>query len=149
MDLVIEEGVKTREWAAVFSGGEARVRDVFSMRQNCERQSCRATVKKIGVRPSHETGRWLNNRLENSHLPFRRRTLAMLRLLRMRSVNKFFPFHCTVQIILRRNAISTRAILQSDLHHAFRPVTAVLLGLNSRSPLKAMLIQTLPTSSKT
>lgn len=38
---------------------------------------------------NRETGRWVNNRAENSHLPFRRRELALLRFRRMRSLQKF------------------------------------------------------------
>ena len=37
-----------------------------------------AAVKVIGNAGRQETGRWLNNRAENSHLPFRRRERAML-----------------------------------------------------------------------
>ena len=36
-------------------------------------------MKVIGNADRQETGRWLNNRAENSHLPFRRRERAMLR----------------------------------------------------------------------
>ena len=43
-----------------------------------------------------ETGRWLNNRVENSHLPFRRRERAMLRFRRMRSLQKFAAVHASV-----------------------------------------------------
>jgi putative transposase len=38
-----------------------------------------AALKEIGGEARQETGRWLNNRAENSHLPFRRRERAMLR----------------------------------------------------------------------
>ena len=38
-----------------------------------------AAMKVIGNAPKQETGRWLNKRAENSHLPFRRRERAMLR----------------------------------------------------------------------
>lgn len=38
-----------------------------------------AALKEIGVADKQETGRWLNNRVENSHLPFRRRERAMQR----------------------------------------------------------------------
>ena len=37
-----------------------------------------AAMKEIGNAGVHETGRWLNNRAENSHQPFRRRERAML-----------------------------------------------------------------------
>ena len=43
-----------------------------------------------------ETGRWLNNRIENSHLPFRRRERAMQRFRRMRSLQKFAAVHASV-----------------------------------------------------
>ena len=42
------------------------------------------------------TGRWLNNRAENSHLPFRRRERAMQRFRRMRSLQKFAAVHASV-----------------------------------------------------
>jgi putative transposase len=38
-------------------------------------------------------GRWLNNRAENSHLPFRRRERAMLRFRRMHTLQKFASVH--------------------------------------------------------
>ena len=45
-----------------------------------------AAMKVIGNADKQETGRWLNNRAENSHLPFRRRERAMLRFRRMRTL---------------------------------------------------------------
>jgi putative transposase len=42
-----------------------------------------AALKEIGAAKRQETGRWLNNRAENSHLPFRRRERAMPRFRRM------------------------------------------------------------------
>jgi len=48
-----------------------------------------AALKEIGATDRQETGRWLNNRVENSHLPFRRRERAMLRFRPMRSLQKF------------------------------------------------------------
>ncbi|WP_167072026.1 DDE-type integrase/transposase/recombinase [Sphingomonas vulcanisoli] len=41
-------------------------------------------------------GRHANNRVENSHLPFRRRERAMLRFRRMRSLQKFASVHANV-----------------------------------------------------
>jgi putative transposase len=48
------------------------------------------------VSDRQETGRWLNNRGENSHLPFRRRERAMLRFRRTRSLQKFASVHASV-----------------------------------------------------
>jgi putative transposase len=55
-----------------------------------------AAMKNIGNAEMQETGRWRNNRAENSHLPFRRRELAMLRFRRMRSSQKFVTVHASV-----------------------------------------------------
>lgn len=54
-----------------------------------------AALKEIGEARRQETGRWLNNRAENSHLPFRRRERAMLRFRRMRSLQKFAAVHAS------------------------------------------------------
>lgn len=55
-----------------------------------------AAMKVIGNAKKQETGRWLNNRAENSHLPFRRRERAMLRFRQMRSLQKFVAVHSSV-----------------------------------------------------
>ena len=55
-----------------------------------------AAMKDLGIEDRQETGRWLNNRAENSHLPFRRRERAMLRFRRMRSLQKFASVHASV-----------------------------------------------------
>lgn len=55
-----------------------------------------AAMKVIGNAERQETGRWLNNRAENSHQPFRRRERAMLRFRRMRTLQKFTSVHASV-----------------------------------------------------
>ncbi len=55
-----------------------------------------AALKEIGADARQETGRWANNRAENSHLSFRRRERAMLRFRRMRSLQKFAAVHASV-----------------------------------------------------
>ena len=55
-----------------------------------------AALKEIGNADRQETGRWVNNRAENSHLPFRRRERAMLRFRRLRSLQKFVSVHAAV-----------------------------------------------------
>ncbi len=55
-----------------------------------------AAMKVIGNANRQETGRWRNNRAENSHLPFRRRERAMHRFRRMRSLQKFVSVHASV-----------------------------------------------------
>ena len=54
-------------------------------------------MKVIGTADRQETGRWVNNRVENSHLSFRRRERAMLRFRQMRSLQKFVSVHASVQ----------------------------------------------------
>ena len=55
-----------------------------------------AALKILGAAESQATGRWLNNRAENSHLPFRRKERAKLRFRRMRSLQKFAAVHASV-----------------------------------------------------
>ena len=55
-----------------------------------------AAMGTIGNSSKQETGRWLNNRAENSHLPFRRRERAMLRFRQMRSLQKFAAVHSSI-----------------------------------------------------
>ena len=55
-----------------------------------------AAMKVIGNADRQETGRWKNNRAENSHLPFRRRERAMQRFRSMRTLQKFVAVHASV-----------------------------------------------------
>ncbi len=59
-------------------------------------RSYRAAMKEIGNEGRQETGRWLNNRAENSHLPFRRREQAMLKFRRPKSLQKFVTIHASI-----------------------------------------------------
>jgi len=58
--------------------------------------SYRAAMKVIGNERRKEVGRHLNNRAENSHLPFRRKERVMLRFRLMRSLQKFVAVHSSV-----------------------------------------------------
>ena len=55
-----------------------------------------AAMKVISNVDKQKTGRWLNNRAENSHQPFRRRERAMLRFRRTRTLQKFVSIHSLV-----------------------------------------------------
>jgi len=55
-----------------------------------------AAMKEIGNADRQQTGRWMNNRAENSHLPFRRRERAMSRFRRMRNLQKFAAVYSSV-----------------------------------------------------
>jgi len=54
-----------------------------------------AAMKVIGNADHQDTGRWLDSRAENSHLPFRRRERAMLRFRRTRTLEKFVSIHAS------------------------------------------------------
>ena len=54
-----------------------------------------AKMDELGNRAKHEVGRWANNRVENSHLPFRRREQAMLRFRQMKSLQMFASVHAS------------------------------------------------------
>jgi putative transposase len=55
-----------------------------------------AAFREIGALENRVKGRRLNNRVENSHLPFRRRERAMLRFRRMKTLQKFASVHGSV-----------------------------------------------------
>jgi putative transposase len=59
-------------------------------------RSYTAAMKEIGNADRQEVGRWLNNRAENSHQPFRRRERAMERFRRMKTLQKFSSIHASV-----------------------------------------------------
>jgi putative transposase len=58
-------------------------------------RSYRAAMTELGCEQKQQTGRWLNNRAENSHLPLRRRERAMLRFRQMKSLQKFASVHAS------------------------------------------------------
>jgi putative transposase len=55
-----------------------------------------AALKDLGAFDVQKTGRWANNRAENSHQPFRRRERATLRFRKMRTLQKFASVHASV-----------------------------------------------------
>ncbi len=60
-------------------------------------RSYRAAMSQLGNASRQETERWLNNRAENSHLPFRRRERAIQRFRLARSLQKFTSIHSSVK----------------------------------------------------
>ena len=59
-------------------------------------RSYRAAMKVIGNEACQETGRWLKNRVENSHQPFRRRERAMAKFRSAKSLQKLASIHSSV-----------------------------------------------------
>jgi len=74
-----------------------------------------AALKDMGLPDDRETGRWLNNRAENSHQPFRRRERAMLRFRRMRSLKKFVAVHSSIHNLFNaERALTSRDIFKAN-----------------------------------
>jgi putative transposase len=59
-------------------------------------RSYKAAMGELGDASKQEVGRYANNRVENSHLPFRRRERAMQRFRRMKTLQKFASVHANV-----------------------------------------------------
>ena len=59
-------------------------------------RSYRSAMKVIGNAADQECSRWLNNRAESSHEPFRRRELAMQRFRAARTLQKFAAAHASI-----------------------------------------------------
>jgi putative transposase len=55
-----------------------------------------AAMKAMGIVERQECGRWLNNRAENSHQPFRRRERAMAKFRSPATLQKFAAVHASV-----------------------------------------------------
>ena len=59
-------------------------------------RSYRAAMNVIGNAANQECGRWLNNRAENSHQPFRRREGAMAKFRDVKTLQKFVSVHASI-----------------------------------------------------
>ena len=59
-------------------------------------RSYRAAMKVIGNAAAQTCGRWLNNRAENSHRPFRRREGAMARFRDIKTLQEFAAVHASI-----------------------------------------------------
>ena len=105
---------KTRDKAAALKfmkklmkrHGQAKVVTTDGLR------SYKAAMKEIGNADRQEVGRWANNRVENSHLPFRRRERAMNRFRRMKTLQKFNAVHASVHNLFNQE----RHLLSRDTY---------------------------------
>ncbi len=59
-------------------------------------QSYGSAMKVMGIASDQICGRWLNNRAENSHQPFRRREGAMARFRDIKTLQKFAAVHASI-----------------------------------------------------
>jgi putative transposase len=70
-----------------------------------------AALKELGAQDRQVTGRWENNRVENSHQPFRKRERAMLRFRRLYSLQEFVSVHSSVHNLFNtERSLSSRPI---------------------------------------
>ena len=77
-----------------------------------------AAMRELGNGDRREMGRWMNNRVENSHLSFRRRERAMLRFRRMKSLQNFASVHAS----LHNHFNSERHLVNRESYKARRSV---------------------------
>ena len=81
-----------------------------------------AAMSELGNAYKQKIGRWANNRVENSPLPFRRRERAMLRFRQMKSLQKFASIHTNVHnhfnlgrhLVDRKTLKGRRAVALAD-----------------------------------
>ena len=59
-------------------------------------RSYRPAMNELGNTEKQEVGRWANNRVENSHLPFRRRERATQRFRRIKMLQKCASVHANI-----------------------------------------------------
>ena len=55
-----------------------------------------AAMNALGIEKRQRCGRWLNNRAENSHQPFRRRERAMEKFRDVKTLQKFAAVHASI-----------------------------------------------------
>jgi putative transposase len=79
-------------------------------------RSYHAAARDLGIAHKHRTGRWRNNRAENSHQPTRRRERKMQGFRSVGSAQRFLSFHAAAYntFNVQRHLISART------HRAFR-----------------------------
>ena len=80
-----------------------------------------AALRGLEAESRQKTGCWLNNRAENSHLPFRRRERAMQRFWRMRSLQKFAFVHSSVRNLFNQE----RSLSGTDIFKTNRAAALV------------------------
>lgn len=72
-------------------------------------------LRENGSANRQETGRWLNNGAEISHLPFRRQERTMQRFKRMRSLQKFASVHASIyNLFNQERSPSSRQIFKQN-----------------------------------
>ena len=99
-------------------------------------RSLQAAMNELGMPDKQEIGRWANNRVENSHLPFRRRERAMLRFRRDEDLQKFASVHANVHnhFNLERHLVDRQTYKRTPLGRPGRVAGARQLGCHPQRP---------------
>ena len=92
-------------------------------------RSYRAAMNAIGNAAAQTCGRWLNNRAENSHQPFRRREGAMARFRDLKTLQKFAAVHASIH-----NHSHGEMVSQGRDQFALRMVFLRGYGIQVRAP---------------
>lgn len=88
-----------------------------------------AAFRDLKVPQKQSSGRWMNNRVESSHLPFRRRERAMLRFRHMRCLQKFASVHASVyNHFNQEGSLSSRDIFKLNRTAALREWRGLCAG---------------------
>ena len=71
-----------------------------------------SALRELGLARRHDTGRWKNNRAENSHQPLRQRERRMKRFKSPGSAQRFLSIHAAVYNVfnVQRHLISRRTL---------------------------------------
>ena len=78
-------------------------------------RSYRAAMNVIGNAAARTSGRWLNNRAENSHQPFRRREGPMARFRDIKTLQKFASVHASIHDhFIHQRHLNRRDIFKQD-----------------------------------
>ena len=95
-----------------------------------------AAPKVLRIKMRQRCGRWLNNRAENSHQPFRRREGAMARFRDIKTLQKFASSHAAVHNHFNheRHLVSRDIYITPPLTHSTPSLRRTRAGFHTTDP---------------